>query len=63
MSQRKSLTATQTQLRQLNNRIELVRVDRTLTAEQKRERIDRFMAQRNALVQQAVERVNPYFNK
>ncbi len=63
LSQRKSLTATQTQLRQLNNRIELVRIDRTLTAEQKRERIDRFMAQRNALVQQAVERVNPYFNK
>lgn len=63
LSQRKALTATQTQLRQLNNRIELVRIDRTLTAEQKRERIDRFMAQRNALVQQAVERVNPYFNK
>ncbi len=63
LSQRKGLTATQTELRQLNNRIELVRIDRTLTAEQKRERIDRFMAQRNKLVQQAVERVNPYFSK
>jgi len=63
LSQRKGLTATQKELRQLNNRIELVRIDRTLTAEQKRERIDRFMAQRNKLVQQAVERVNPYFNK
>lgn len=63
LSQRKGLTATQTELRQLNNRIELVRIDRILTAEQKRERIDRFMAQRNKLVQQAVERVNPYFNK
>ncbi|HGM6885884.1 TPA: hypothetical protein ACKQDQ_001949 [Serratia marcescens] len=63
LSQRKELTATQTELRQLKNRIELVRIDRILTAEQKRERIDRFMAQRNKLVQQAVERVNPYFNK
>lgn len=63
LSQLKGLTATQTELRQLNNRIELVRIDRILTAEQKRERIDRFMAQRNKLVQQAVERVNPYFNK
>ncbi|NWA70861.1 hypothetical protein HX775_02875 [Serratia proteamaculans] len=63
LSQRKGLTATQTELRQLNNRIELVRIDSILTAEQKRERIDRFMAQRNKLVQQAVERVNPYFNK
>lgn len=61
--QRKGLTKTQTELRQLNNRIELVRIDRILTAEQKRERIDRFMAQRNKLVQQAVERVNPYFSK
>lgn len=63
LSQRKGLTATQKELRQLNNRIELVRIDRILTAEQKRERIDRFMAQRNKLVQQAVERVNPYFIK
>ncbi len=62
LAQRKRMTATQTQLRQLNNQIELVRLDRTLTAEQKRERIDRFMAKRNTLVQQTVERVNPYFN-
>ncbi|ATM98005.1 DNA repair protein [Yersinia frederiksenii] len=34
-----------------------------LTSEQKRERIDRMMATRNKLVRQAVERVNPYFNK
>lgn len=63
LAQRKKMTATQKQMRQLNNQIELVRIDRTLTAEQKRERIDRFMAKRNALTQQAVERVNPYFNK
>ncbi|CAI2146275.1 Antirestriction protein [Serratia fonticola] len=63
LAQRKRMTATQTQLRQLNNQIELVRLDRTLTAEQKRERIDRFMAKRNTLTQQAVERINPYFNK
>lgn len=63
LAHRKRMTATQTQLRQLNNQIELVRLDRTLTAEQKRERIDRFMAKRNTLTQQAVERINPYFNK
>lgn len=63
LAQRKRMTATQTQLRQLNNQIELARLDRTLTAEQKRERIDRFMAKRNKLTQQAVERVNPYFSK
>lgn len=63
LAQRKKMTATQREIRQLNNQIELVRIDRILTAEQKRERIDRFMARRNILVQQAVERVNPYFNK
>ncbi|MCK8583807.1 hypothetical protein LNQ51_02700 [Yersinia ruckeri] len=60
---RQGLTATQKQVKALNARIEMVRRDRMLTAEQKRERIDRMMATRNKLVQQAVERVNPYFNK
>ncbi|EKN4181163.1 LPD38 domain-containing protein [Yersinia ruckeri] len=63
LSQRQGLTATQQQVKTLNARIEMVRRDRILTSEQKRERIDRMMATRNKLVQQAVERVNPYFNK
>ncbi|ARZ00822.1 hypothetical protein AXW38_07440 [Yersinia ruckeri] len=63
LSQRQGLTATQQQVKTLNARIEMVRRDRILTSEQKRDRIDRMMATRNKLVQQAVERVNPYFNK
>lgn len=63
LSQRKKLTDTQKAMRQLNDRIEMVRIDRTLTADEKRERIDRMMAQRNKLYSQAVERVNPYFDK
>ncbi|CQI96189.1 DNA repair ATPase [Yersinia rohdei] len=63
LSQRQGLTATQKQVKALNAQIEMVRRDGILTSEQKRERIDRMMAARNMLVQQAVERVNPYFNK
>ncbi|MCV9877238.1 hypothetical protein [Brenneria izbisi] len=62
LSQRKALTATQKQVKQLNAQIELTRIDRILTSEQKRERIDRLMEKRNKLVQLAVERVNPYFD-
>ncbi|RLM26485.1 hypothetical protein BIY29_05340 [Brenneria alni] len=62
LSQRRALTATQKQVKQLNAQIELTRADRILTSEQKRERIDRLMAKRNKLVQLAVERVNPYFD-
>ncbi|MBP2845444.1 hypothetical protein J8655_08140 [Dickeya oryzae] len=63
LSKRKMLTNTQQAIRKLNDRIEMVRIDRTLNAEEKRERIDRMMAQRNKLYQQAVERVNPYFDR
>ncbi|UYA60204.1 hypothetical protein NAL19_2050 [Pectobacterium sp. F1-1] len=63
LSQRKAFTATQKQVKQLNDQIELTRIDRILTADQKRERIDRLMAKRNMLVQQTVKRVNPYFDK
>ncbi|EPT0810250.1 TPA: LPD38 domain-containing protein [Yersinia enterocolitica] len=63
LSQRQGLTATQKQVKALNAQIEMMRRDRILTAEQKREKIDRLMATRNKLVQQAVERVNGYFNK
>ncbi|WP_315707523.1 LPD38 domain-containing protein [Brenneria uluponensis] len=63
LSQRRAMTATQRQVRQLNDQIEMVRIDKSLTAEQKRERIDKMLAQRNVIVQQVVERVHPYFNK
>lgn len=63
LSQRQGLTVTQKQVKALNAQIEMMRRDRILTADQKREKIDRLMATRNKLVQQAVERVNPYFNK
>ncbi|GKV88531.1 LPD38 domain-containing protein [Pectobacterium carotovorum] len=63
LSQRKAFTATQKQVKQLNDQIELTRIDRILTADQKRERIDRLMEKRNVLVQQTVKRVNPYFDK
>lgn len=59
----KGLTATQKQVKALNAQFEMMRRDRILTEDQKREKIDRLMAIRNKLVQQAVERVNPYFNK
>ncbi|HDL8529468.1 TPA: hypothetical protein PXS19_004007 [Yersinia enterocolitica] len=59
--QRKGLTTTQKQVKALNAQIEMVRRDRILTADQKRERIDRLMTTRNKLVRQTVERVNPYF--
>lgn len=60
--QRKAFTVTQKQVKQLNDQIELTRIDRILTADQKRERIDRLMAKRNMLVQQTVRRVHPYFD-
>ncbi|WP_319802530.1 LPD38 domain-containing protein, partial [Candidatus Symbiopectobacterium sp. NZEC135] len=62
LSKRQALTRTQKAIRQLNDRIEMVRIDRTLNAQEKRERIDRMMGQRNKLYQQAVERVHPYFD-
>ncbi|QHQ15787.1 hypothetical protein GMW39_07805 [Pectobacterium parmentieri] len=62
LSQRKVFTATQKQVKQLNDQIELTRIDRILTADQKRERIDRLMGKRNKLVQQTVKRIHPYFD-
>ncbi|ADZ42218.1 hypothetical protein YE21202_18901 [Yersinia enterocolitica (type O:9) str. YE212/02] len=61
--QRKGLTTTQKQVKALNVQIEMVRRDRLLTADQKRERIDRLMATKNKLVCQTVERVNPSFER
>jgi hypothetical protein len=62
LSQRSALTATQKQVRGLNQAIEMVLRDKILTSDEKRDRIDKLMARRNAIVQQTVERVNPYFN-
>ncbi|WP_052012468.1 LPD38 domain-containing protein [Pectobacterium betavasculorum] len=62
LSQRKAFTSTQKQVKQLNDQIELTRIDRILTADQKRERIDRLMEKRNKLVQQTVKRIHPYFD-
>ncbi|WP_145517407.1 LPD38 domain-containing protein [Yersinia mollaretii] len=63
LSMRRGLTTTQKQIKALNAQIEMVRRDKILTADQKRERIDRLMAARNKVVQQTVARVNPYFNQ
>lgn len=62
LSQRQGLTATQKQVKALNAQIEMMGRDRILTADLKREKIDRMMATRNKRVQQAVERVYPYSN-
>ena len=63
LAQRKALTNTQKEVKQLNAQIEMVKIDRILTSEQKRERIDRLLSLRNKITQQAVQRVNPYFDK
>ncbi|OVZ87654.1 DNA repair protein [Yersinia intermedia] len=49
-------------MKALNAQIEMMGRDRILTADLKREKIDRMMATRNKRVQQAVERVYPYSN-
>ncbi|MFR9719860.1 LPD38 domain-containing protein [Aeromonas diversa] len=53
---RRSLSQTQTQVRQLRNRLELIQRDQTLSADEKRSRIDAILAKRNDLVYRAVER-------
>ncbi|MFQ2892367.1 LPD38 domain-containing protein [Aeromonas caviae] len=52
---RRSLSRTQQQVRVVRNKIELIQRDRTLTAEEKRRRIDEMLARRNDLVYQAVK--------
>nr|WP_234929202.1 LPD38 domain-containing protein [Aeromonas caviae] len=51
---RRSLSRTQQQIRVVRNKIELIQRDRTLTAEEKRRRIDELLARRNDLAYQAV---------
>ncbi|WEA32605.1 MULTISPECIES: LPD38 domain-containing protein [Aeromonas] len=53
---RRSLSRTQQQVRVVRNKIELIQRDRTLTAEEKRRRIDEMLARRNDLVYQAVNK-------
>lgn len=62
LSRHQGLTITQKHVKALNAQIEMVRRDRILTGEQKRERIDRLMGTKNKLVRHTIERVNPYFN-
>ncbi|AOP42952.1 DNA repair protein [Edwardsiella piscicida] len=49
-------------MRQLNSQIQLVQLHTSLSAEEKRQRIDRLLARRNRIVQQAVMRVNRWFD-
>lgn len=53
---RRSLSRTQQQVRVVRNKIELIQRDRTMNAEEKRERIDELLARRNDLVYQAVNK-------
>ncbi|WP_270830480.1 LPD38 domain-containing protein [Aeromonas sp. QDB63] len=56
LKSRRSLSRTQQQVRVVRNRIELIQRDRTLTAEEKRRRIDEMLARRNDLVYLAVNK-------
>ncbi len=51
-----SLSQTLQQVRGLRNKIELVQLDRTMSAEEKGQRIDELLARRNDLVYQAVNK-------
>ncbi|MFQ2067961.1 LPD38 domain-containing protein [Aeromonas veronii] len=53
---RRSLSRTQQQVRVVRNKIELIQRDRTMSAEEKRRRIDELLARRNDLVYQAVNK-------
>ncbi|MFQ2035158.1 LPD38 domain-containing protein [Aeromonas veronii] len=53
---RRSLSRTQQQVRVVRNKIELIQRDRTMSADEKRRRIDELLARRNDLVYQAVNK-------
>lgn len=54
LKSRRSLSSTQQQVRVVRNKIELIQRDRTMTAGEKRRRIDELLDRRNGLVYQAV---------
>ena len=58
---RRHLSRTQQQIRVLRNHIELLQRDRTLSAEEKRQRIDRLLASRNTLVNNTVRQNRGYW--
>ena len=55
LKSRRSLSRTQQQVRVVRNRIELIQRDKTMGAEEKRQRIDELLTRRNDLVYQAVK--------
>ncbi|WP_421287538.1 LPD38 domain-containing protein [Aeromonas veronii] len=58
---RRHLSLTQQQIRVLRSHIELLQRDRTLSAEEKRQRIDRLLASRNTLVYNTVRQNRSYW--
>lgn len=58
---RRHLSLTQQQIRVLRSHIELLQRDRTLSAEEKRQRIDRLLASRNTLVYNTVRQNRGYW--
>ncbi|MEV3812395.1 LPD38 domain-containing protein [Aeromonas allosaccharophila] len=56
LKSRRSLSRTQQQVRVVRNKIELIQRDRTMSADEKRRRIDELLARRNDLVYQAVNK-------
>lgn len=58
---RSSLTSAQRTLRQIRNQMDLIRRDKTLTAEQKRDRINRLLVRRNDLAARVVQQNRHWF--
>ncbi|MGY3892814.1 LPD38 domain-containing protein [Aeromonas enterica] len=56
LKSRRSLSGTQQQIRVIRNKIELIQRDRTMDAEEKRQRIDAMLSRRNDFVYQAVNK-------
>ncbi|WP_447722970.1 LPD38 domain-containing protein [Edwardsiella tarda] len=61
LASRPRLNRTQQQVRQLNSQIQMIQLHTRLSAEEKRQRIDKLLARRNHIVQQAVKRMNRWF--
>ncbi len=55
LKSRRSLSRTQQQIRVVRNKIELIQRDKTMGAEEKRQRIDELLTRRNDLVYQSVK--------